>query len=185
MGYELTSTHDPSEAVMSCSASTSSFKLTTDPPIYSQYLHPSVSRLRSSVNHASQNRTAPSVTNFEDHHHTSFTPSVNVSRASSVNGIDGIENPTSQEDRVGPFRWTTLRHVSEYLFPQALDKARAILGTAHVGHPSVLAANGLICVGTVRGLVLVFDFQQRLKCICGDENSCMKLYWYNGVLTDK
>jgi len=33
----------------------------------------------------------------------------------------------------------------------------------------VLAANGLICVGTQTGHIVVFDFKQNLKCICGTE----------------
>ncbi|KAG2146389.1 Golgi CORVET complex core vacuolar protein 8-domain-containing protein [Suillus bovinus] len=35
----------------------------------------------------------------------------------------------------------------------------------------VLAANGFICVGTDKGRILVFDFTQSLKCICGSESS--------------
>ena len=32
----------------------------------------------------------------------------------------------------------------------------------------MLAANGLICVGMDNGRILVFDFKQTLKCVCGD-----------------
>jgi hypothetical protein len=35
----------------------------------------------------------------------------------------------------------------------------------------VMAANGLICIGTESGRILVFDFKQTLRCICGDSSS--------------
>jgi hypothetical protein len=54
------------------------------------------------------------------------------------------------------------------------QKAAAVLGSvlegssiAEKGSPTVLAANGLICVGMGAGRVYVFDFKQNLKAICG------------------
>jgi len=46
-----------------------------------------------------------------------------------------------------------------------------MLGASAVGAPMVMAANGLICIGTESGRVLVFDFKQTLRCICGDPSS--------------
>jgi len=46
-----------------------------------------------------------------------------------------------------------------------------MLGASTVGAPTVMAANGLICIGTESGRVLVFDFKQTLRCICGDSLS--------------
>jgi hypothetical protein len=44
-----------------------------------------------------------------------------------------------------------------------------MLGSPDLGTAMVLAANGMICIGTETGLVAVFDFKQTLKCICGTE----------------
>jgi hypothetical protein len=46
-----------------------------------------------------------------------------------------------------------------------------MLGASAVGALTVMAANGLICIGTERGRILVFDFKQTLRCICGDPSS--------------
>lgn len=43
------------------------------------------------------------------------------------------------------------------------------MGTTDLGAPTVMAANGLICVGTETGFICVFDFKQNLKCICGTD----------------
>lgn len=43
------------------------------------------------------------------------------------------------------------------------------MGAANLGIPTVIAANGLICVGTETGFICVFDFKQNLKCICGTD----------------
>ena len=69
------------------------------------------------------------------------------------------------------FRWTQLRSLANHIFARPPQKAQAVLGAAAVGTPTVLAANGLICVGTDNGRVLVFDFKQTLKCVCGDPAS--------------
>ncbi|KAI0293200.1 Golgi CORVET complex core vacuolar protein 8-domain-containing protein [Russula brevipes] len=44
-------------------------------------------------------------------------------------------------------------------------------GCPAIGAPTVMAANGLVCIGTESGRVLVFDFKQTLRCICGDPAS--------------
>ncbi|KAI0245579.1 hypothetical protein BJV78DRAFT_1107102, partial [Lactifluus subvellereus] len=68
------------------------------------------------------------------------------------------------------FRWTHLRALEPHLFARSSNKAQAVLGApgAGAGAPTVMAANGLICIGTEGGRVLVFDFKQTLMCICGD-----------------
>ena len=81
--------------------------------------------------------------------------------ASGVNG----KSPVTPELRE-VFRWTHLKTVSELLYSQ---KAASLLGTESFGSPTVMAANGLICVGTDAGKAIVFDFKQNLKCICGVE----------------
>lgn len=52
----------------------------------------------------------------------------------------------------------SLRSISDFMFAQ---KTCSILGS-----PTVLAANGLICIGTHTWLTDVFDFKQTLKCVC-------------------
>jgi hypothetical protein len=37
------------------------------------------------------------------------------------------------------------------------------------GHPTVMAVNGLIAVGTENGWVAVMNFKQELKRVCGTE----------------
>ncbi|THH28379.1 hypothetical protein EUX98_g5796, partial [Antrodiella citrinella] len=82
-----------------------------------------------------------------------------------------IPHAKEAEDRE-VFRWTELRNIGDYLYRNAVpsSKAAEILGTSDVGSPTVLTANGLICVGTDNGKILVFDFKQNLICICGEES---------------
>ncbi|KDQ57490.1 hypothetical protein JAAARDRAFT_130684, partial [Jaapia argillacea MUCL 33604] len=67
------------------------------------------------------------------------------------------------------FRWAPLRVIEDSIFPKKSQKASAVLGSPSFGSPTVIAANGLICVGTEAGSILVFDFKQTLKCVCGSE----------------
>jgi vacuolar protein sorting-associated protein 8 len=66
------------------------------------------------------------------------------------------------------FRWTSLHLVSAQVFNKPAVKAAAVLGAQNVGSPLVMAANGFVCLGTDTGRVLVYDFKQTLKCVCGD-----------------
>lgn len=50
-----------------------------------------------------------------------------------------------------------------------------MLGSLALGSPMVLAANGLVCIGTDSGRIFVFDFKQTLKCICGNDGSGMPI----------
>lgn len=68
-------------------------------------------------------------------------------------------------------RWTQLRVIGEHIYAGQASKASAFLGAQSSGSPTVLAANGLICIGTDTGRVLVFDFKQTLKCVCGIDSS--------------
>src|SRR5262249_52804351 len=62
---------------------------------------------------------------------------------------------------------------------KAANKASAILGAPTIGAPTVLAANGLICIGTDEGKICVFDFKQTLICICGNDPSGM---WFSDII---
>jgi vacuolar protein sorting-associated protein 8 len=66
------------------------------------------------------------------------------------------------------FRWAILQDIGKHIY---LQKASSVLGSFH-GSPTALSANGLICIGTDQGRVLVFDFKQQLKCVCGVDDAC-------------
>lgn len=79
-------------------------------------------------------------------------------------------NGSAQSERE-VFRWTQLHQIGNQLYTKTPLKASAILGSPALGSPLVLAANGMICVGTDTGRIFVYDFQQTLKCVCGDNTS--------------
>ncbi|EPT04596.1 hypothetical protein FOMPIDRAFT_1113223, partial [Fomitopsis schrenkii] len=137
------------------------------------FLHPTISRLRSTTPQASRVPSSASVGTLFSHapEGVSETPShfSALSRSSSATNLpsSGVndKSPVTSEPRE-VFRWTHLKTIGELLFSQ---KAAALLGTENIGSPTVMAANGLICVGTDAGTAVVFDFKQNLKCICGTE----------------
>ena len=67
------------------------------------------------------------------------------------------------------FQWTSLNVISNFVFSPKASKALNAIGPTDLGTPTVLAANGLICVGTETGFICVFDFKQNLKCFCGTD----------------
>jgi hypothetical protein len=84
-------------------------------------------------------------------------------------------SPALEDDHDAPnerevFKWTRLRNIEDIIFSrEGLKKRPAPLVDANVGTPTVLAADKFICVGTDAGRILVFDFKQTLRCICGTE----------------
>ncbi|POG71025.1 Golgi CORVET complex core vacuolar protein 8-domain-containing protein [Rhizophagus irregularis DAOM 181602=DAOM 197198] len=54
------------------------------------------------------------------------------------------------------FRWSPMAKLSEQLY-----------SNQHAGLATVLAVSGVIAVGTIRGLIMVYDFSQTLKCVLG------------------
>ncbi|GBE80615.1 predicted protein [Sparassis crispa] len=140
----------------------------TPSKIYHPFLHPTISRLRSTTPQASRipsSRSMGSINSFA-RDDPSAAPS-HFSELSRMSSGDGAESRADRDREV--FRWTQLRVVGEYLYAKHPQKASALLGTGNFGSPTVLAANGLICVGTDSGQVLVFDFKQNFQCICGAE----------------
>lgn len=98
-----------------------------------------------------------------------------LSRTSSGNDmtveLGKTRNANSQSHQSREvFRWTQLRTIGDYVYGKHSQKASTLLGTVNAGSPTVLAANGLICIGTDTGQVLVFDFKQNLKCTCGPDH---------------
>ncbi|KAL5523736.1 hypothetical protein ACEPAG_7909 [Sanghuangporus baumii] len=150
------------------------------------FLHPSISRLRSSLPNGQQQRVT-STSSLGTVHvlgRDILTPSPShfssLSRTSSASNIKGIYSPTSLDEKEPEaFRWTTLQAIGEQIYRNAPEKASAVLGSPDLGSPTVLAANGLICIGTDTGRVFVFDFKQELKCICGNAETAR----YFGAVT--
>ena len=136
---------------------------------------PSLSRLRSNMHDSPQHPSSDNDTHFdfETSAKKYLTDSESIVGLPSVHEADGSKVNMAVLDA---FRWTNLRVAGEYIFPRISGKAREVLGSLDVGYPTVIATNGFVCVGTDRGVVLVFDFQQRLKCICGNENSSTSVY---------
>lgn len=169
-------------------------------PIRPPFLHPSVSRLRSSV--LNQRGRVPSSSTVRTTLSNAISPDPShfsaISRASSVSGPplpneyapNGEAQPKhapaplsrhhsdsnsvstsaavhTHEPEREVFRWTSLRHISAQVYsPASSAKAQAVLD-AGIGRPTVVAAGGLICVGTHTGRTAVFDFRQQFKFICG------------------
>jgi len=97
-----------------------------------------------------------------------------LSRTSSLSNLrlpDRSSSPKAQlpADR-DVFKWTPLRNINNDIFSSKLSQP-STSGASVLGSPTVLAANGLICIGTERGTILVYDFKQTLKCICGSDSS--------------
>lgn len=87
-----------------------------------------------------------------------------------------LKQPTPTRTEI--ISWAGLRRISSRIYPPpqpASARLSASLnnqvagGPQNVGRPTVLAASGIICVGTDEGWVQVFDYGQNLQCICGTE----------------
>jgi hypothetical protein len=74
-------------------------------------------------------------------------------------GDDIFGEPDLQSSPWEPIRWSKLRKISSQLYSEAT--------TAVYGKPTAVLPATLIAVGTSRGLVLVFDYQQNLKQVLG------------------
>ncbi|KAI0663401.1 Golgi CORVET complex core vacuolar protein 8-domain-containing protein [Cubamyces menziesii] len=152
----------------------------TRTPLTRPYLHPSISRLRSITPQPSRTPSAASAATLHSHLHesTSAVPShfSALSRSSSVTNLSAHfanDRPTHTPAQTARevLRWTQLRIIGEHIYAGQPSKASSLLGVQSSGSPTVLSANGLICIGTDTGLVLVFDFKQTLKCVCGNESA--------------
>ncbi|BGP08713.1 hypothetical protein JCM10049v2_004562 [Rhodotorula toruloides] len=112
-----------------------------------------------------------SYTNLFDLPSTSDLPTgTSASNASSAGRANGISPPART------VKWSSLKRISARVYPQsgatagaaALSQAEQIAKSA-MGQPTVMAVSGLIAIGTTKGWVLVFDFGQNLRCVCGTE----------------
>jgi vacuolar protein sorting-associated protein 8 len=164
--------------------------LTPSKLIARPFLHPNVSRLRSYTPQHSNSLMASTSSIGSGTGFGVGSPSPShfsaVSRMSSVSnlrdlastgslsesghGLNGNDHSSREKPRE-PFKWTPLRTISNQLFSAAASKAASVLGAPTLGTPTVLAANGLICVGTEEGKICVYDFKQTLKCVCGNDST--------------
>ncbi|KAG8792559.1 Vacuolar protein sorting-associated protein 8, partial [Serendipita sp. 398] len=132
------------------------------------FLHPNVSRLRSFASRTTSVSSPSSVTGLPQEEGTPSHLSA-VSRTSSTSNIhEGYDiHPEGKgiQERI-PFRWSTMKGILEQVraFSAAPQKAATVLGNAET--PTVMAANGLICIGTSLGKIYVFDFKQNLRTVC-------------------
>ncbi|TDL25957.1 hypothetical protein BD410DRAFT_716446 [Rickenella mellea] len=139
------------------------------------FLHPNVSRLRSVIPHPSPNRMS-SVSSFGtlpsyDRDAASPSPShfSTLSRHPSQSELTTGDTQRRSDAVREAFRWTILREIGDLLYTRTPSKASAVLGSDKFGSPTVLSANGYICIGTETGRVCVFDFKQQLRCVCGGD----------------
>lgn len=141
------------------------------------FLPPGVSRLRSHTPQTLQspsNESGGSRLTSNSYLPGGLSPSpshfTSVSCSSSQSNFDlagGPTNTTRSERDV--FGWTNLSNISKQIYNPLTQKLSSVLGTPLLGIPTVMATNELICIGTDQGKVCVFDFKQKLKCICGSD----------------
>ena len=131
------------------------------------FLHPTISRLRSSLIQAPfrPNSTTASNSQLSNEH----SPESSHLSALSNDRPAAIQQEIQVQPEREVFQWTPLNAISNFVYTPKPSKALNMTGAANMGMPTVVAANGLICVGTDTGFVCVFDFKQDLKCICGTD----------------
>ncbi|CAG8106369.1 unnamed protein product [Penicillium nalgiovense] len=84
------------------------------------------------------------------------------SRQSSITSQVSPTPETEAEPPQGPWdvvRWTKLRKITGQAFSE--------IGKRNFGRPTCLAVSTSIVIGTSKGIILVFDYQQSLKTIIG------------------
>ncbi|KAJ7703147.1 Golgi CORVET complex core vacuolar protein 8-domain-containing protein [Mycena rosella] len=142
------------------------------------FLHPNVSRLRS-YTPGSRPVSSASIGSLGSHFFDASPAPSHFSAISRVSSFSNLHTPSSSEAPTGPrgsaaarevFRWTQLRNITHHMYAPKAAKASSLLGPSSLGSPTVLAANGLICIGTDNGTICVYDFKQSLKCVCGNSD---------------
>lgn len=157
------------------------------------FLHPSISRLRSTTPQTSRSPSVGSVGTMNSQtglsapasHFSALSPTSSQSNLPEVPAA-GTNGAATEEREV--FRWTQLRNITELVYGKhTQQKVASLLGTPSLGSPTVLAANGMICLGTDLGRILVFDFKQNLKCVCDPPGmlitSCIHYYRHIETVT--
>lgn len=127
------------------------------------FLHPTISRLRSSPSQPLSRIPSPTTVRSTSHE---FSPPESSHFSALSHEEQAHQNGHSDRE---VFHWNHLGLISKFMVAQSNSKVSNILGSPNLGSAMVLAANGLICIGTQTGLIVVFDFKQNMKCICGTE----------------
>lgn len=86
---------------------------------------------------------------------------------SPITGESFGETPQGPWDVV---RWTKLRKITGQAFSE--------VGKRNFGHPTCMAVSTSIVIGTSKGIILVFDYQQSLKTIIGTGTKGMSLDFF-------
>ena len=84
------------------------------------------------------------------------------SRQSSLNSLISRADSAGTESPDNPWevvRWTKLRKIGGQVFSE--------LGKRNFGRPTCMAVSTPIVIGTSKGVILVFDYQQNLRAIIG------------------
>lgn len=154
---------------------------------------PSISRLRSHMRHPSSSSIDSSISSQQPHVSRSVSSShfSQLSRTTSSSTLHSLSssNPAPPLSRPGPsshpllsdpLHYTTLKRISYTLYPSRSSNKLASMGALssetrgndvknpsslrpEFGVPSIMVANGLICVGTDQGWVGVWDFKGDMK----------------------
>ncbi|KAJ3522895.1 hypothetical protein NM208_g12672 [Fusarium decemcellulare] len=107
------------------------------------------SRISSSANHTPRS-SSPGFPFLSSH-----SRNVSISSQFLLDQAD-LETPTPPWEVV---RWTRLRKLNSHAFSEA--------GKRNFGSPTCLAVSATIVLGTSKGIILVFDYNQNLKMIIG------------------
>lgn len=152
------------------------------------FLNPTFSRLRSFVpkDPPSSNESPASSVTAPNIHFDASSHFSSISRSSSLTNIPetGSQGGSSNADTMHarprtklkrePFRWTALKNILIHVRtpPNATPQkaAKVLGGFLSTETPTVMAANGLVCVGTTQGRVHIFDFKQQLRSTCSGES---------------
>jgi len=151
------------------------------------FLHPTVSRLRSFTPQSSRAASNEDSTASHQRPPGGVSPSLShlssISRRSSISHLllkrDGEPTTDKAFENQEVFKWTDLHVITQAVYSKASQKASTLLGAPMLGSPTVLAANGLICIGTTEGKVAVYDFKQTLLCVCDSNMPGTFLFYTN------
>ncbi|GAA5820930.1 hypothetical protein JCM3770_002634 [Rhodotorula araucariae] len=112
-----------------------------------------------------------SASNLFDLPSTSDLPVGTTTPASETSSLfDGAIAASAAPRRTRAIKWSTLKRLSARVHPPVASSAAAeLMAQSALGQPTVMAVSGLVALGTNKGWVLVFDFAQNLRCVCGTE----------------
>ncbi|GJN91064.1 hypothetical protein Rhopal_004079-T1 [Rhodotorula paludigena] len=99
-------------------------------------------------------------------------PTSNASSAGAGGGAGGGSSLAATAPPARTIKWSSLKRLSARLYPSSAagnGGAAEQMARGAMGSPTVMAVSGLVAVGTSKGWVLVFDFGQNLRCVCGTE----------------